>query len=84
MVIEATIKRKFHKGDIVMINGNVETVKTADIDRVYTEESWERGGYFPGHYDPRKVVLLETAEEAQAHRDMIDEQAMYAELSRGM
>jgi hypothetical protein len=73
----ATIK----KGDIVIVDGKIETVKYAGEVCVFTEESWART---PSSYDLERVVLLETAEQAQAYRDYMDDAQMYAELSRGM
>jgi len=76
-----TANKKFNTGDLVMINGNVETVRKQEDWRVFTDESWERGRTW---YSPSRVVLLETAEEAQAHSNYIEDAGMYAELSRGM
>jgi len=81
-MIEATIKRKFHAGDIVInTRGKIETVRSADMQRVYTLESWERER---GWYAPWQLVLLETVEQAQEYMDYTDDMQMYAELSRGM
>ena len=75
-------QRILKRGDMVMnTRGQVETFyRYIDRYTAYTEESFKRRTW----YVVETLTLVETAEQAQAHQDWLEELQAQAELRRGM